>query len=237
MYAITNEEIGRLIAAVDYTNVLSVTATEREVREACAQARAWGFRAVVALPQYLDALVDELKGTGVLAQILVGYPGGGVTTRVKCFEAEEGLRRGAADLDMVMNIGAFKAADYRKVREDIEAVMSIARPFHVPFKVIIEVGVLTDEEKVTAAMLVKDCGADFVKTSTGFLPGKLSLHDITLIRDTVGERPLIKASGGVASLEDGVACMRAGASVVAMRQRLIEQLEKLGWPARPGSSA
>jgi len=136
MYGVTSEEIARLVAAIDYTNVLSVTATEREVREACDQARQYHFRAVVALPQFLGVLVDELKGTGVLAQIPVGYPGGGVTTRVKCFEAEEGLERGATDLDMVMNIGAFKASEYARVREDIEAVMSVARPFHVPFKVI-----------------------------------------------------------------------------------------------------
>jgi deoxyribose-phosphate aldolase len=233
MHAVTDEEIARLIAGVDYTNVLSVTATEGEVRDACAQARQYSFRAVVALPQYLGVLVDELKGTGILAQIPVGYPGGGVTTRVKCFEAEEGLERGATDLDMVMNIGAFKAGEYSRVRDDIEAVMRVARPFHVPFKVIIEVGVLTEAEKVTAALLVKDSGADFVKTSTGFLPGKLSLHDITLIRDTVGESPRIKASGGVAALEDGVACMRAGASVVAMRHRLIDQLQTLGWPTLP----
>lgn len=229
MLAITRDEIAKLVAAVDYTNALDVTATEKDVRDSCAQARQYGFRAVVALPQYLGAIVDELAGSKVLAQIPVGYPGGGVTTRVKCFEAEEGLQRGAQDLDMVMNLGAFKAHEYQKVRADIEAVMHVARPFKVPFKVIIEVGVLTEEEKVAASLLVKDCGADFVKTSTGFLPGKLSLHDITLIRDTVGERPLIKASGGVASLEDGVACMRAGASVVAMRHRLIEQLQAIGW--------
>ena len=236
MYGIMREEIDRLVAGVDYTNVLSVSATEREVREACAQARAHGFRAVVALPCYLGVLVDELKGTGILAQVPVGYPGGGVTTRVKCFEAEEGLSRGANDLDMVMNIGAFKARDYAAVRADIEAVMAVARPFGVPFKVIIEVSLLTDEEEVTAARLVKDCGADFVKTGTGFQPGKLSLHDVTLIRETVGERPLIKASGGVASLEDGVACLRAGAAVVAMRHRLVEQLAAIGW-TRPSPAA
>jgi deoxyribose-phosphate aldolase len=237
VFGINNNEIARLIASIDYTNVLSVTATEREVREACAQARQYRFRAVVALPQYLGVLVDELAGTGILAQIPVGYPGGGVTTHVKCVEAAEGLARGATDLDMVMNIGAFKAGEYAKVRDDIESVMRVAHPFHVPFKVIIEVGVLTEAEKVTAALLVKDSGADFVKTSTGFLPGKLSLHDITLIRDTVGEQPQIKASGGVAALEDGVACLRAGASVVAMRHRLIEQLEILGWPASPAPAA
>ena len=232
MFGITDREIERLVAGIDYTDALGVAATEADVRAACAQARRYGFRAVVALPCHLCVLVEELKATRILAQVPVGYPGGGVTTRVKCFEALEGLQSGASDLDMVMNIGAFKAGDYTRVREDIEAVMKVAAPFRVPFKVILEVGVLTDEEKVTAAKLVKDCGADFVKTSTGFLPGKLSLHDITLIRDTVGESPRIKASGGVSSLEDAVACMRAGASVVAMRQRLVEQLEGRGWLTR-----
>ena len=220
--------------AVDYTNVLSVTATESDVRMACAQAREHGFRAVVAMPQFVGVMVDELKGTGVLAQIPVGFPTGGATTAVKCFEAEEGLRRGASDLDMVMNIAAFKAGAFRMVAQDIDAVMAIARPFHVPFKVIIEVNALGEEEKAEAARLVKDSGADFIKTSTGTYPGKLSLHDITLIRETVGETPRIKASGGIGSLEDGVACMRAGASVVAMRYRLIEQLAQIGWPAMDG---
>ncbi len=228
MFGITEKEIDALVPSVDYTDALGVTATESDARRACADARAWGFRAVVTLPHFVGVLVDELAGTGILAQIPVGYPGGGVTTRVKCFEAEEGLARGASDLDMVMDIGAFKGGDYRRVREDIEAVMSVARPFRVPFKVIIEVGVLTDEEKVTAARLVKDCGADFIKTCTGFVPGGLSLRDVTLIRDTVGEKPLIKASGGIPSIADAVACMRAGASVIAMRHRLIEQLEKIG---------
>jgi deoxyribose-phosphate aldolase len=229
MYNITDDDIRRLVKAVDYTEVLSVAATEAQVRTACAQARPYGFRAVVALPQFLGVLADELAGTGILAQIPVGFPTGGATTAVKCFEAEEGLRRGATDLDMVMNIAAFKAGDYRAVARDIDAVLAVARPFKVPFKVIIEVNALTEKEKVAAATLVKDSGADFVKTSTGTYPGKFSLHDIALIRDTVGESPRIKASGGIASLEDGVACMRAGASVVAIRHRLIEQLELIGW--------
>jgi deoxyribose-phosphate aldolase len=213
MYGITPEEIGKLVASVDYTNVLSVAATEREVREACAQARDYGFRAVVALPCHLGVLVDELKGTAILAQIPVGYPGGGVTTRVKCFEAEEGLRRGAQDLDMVMNIGAFKAADYAGVRADIDAVMKVARPFGVPFKVIIEVGLLTEEEKITAARLVKDSGADFVKTSTGFHPtGGATEAAVALMRRTVGPDVGVKASGGIRTAEAAVAMVEAGAT-------------------------
>src|ERR1035437_1790755 len=194
------------------------------------KARNYRFRAVVAFPQYLGTLVDELKGSGVRAQIPISFPCGGTTTRVKCLEAEEGLRRGATDLDMVMNIAAFKAGEYSRVARDICEVMGVARPFKVPFKVIIEIGALTEAEKVTAARLVLDSGADFIKTCTGFGPGRATVHDIGLIRETVGPALGIKASGGVASIEDGVALMRAGRSVVAMLRFVVGQLEGLGWP-------
>lgn len=229
MYAITNEEIQRLVPAVDYSEALSITATESEVRAACRTAKRYSFRAVVAFPQYLEILVDELKGSGVRAQIPVGFPCGGATTRIKCLEAEEGLQRGATDLDMVMNISAFKQGDYKRVSRDIAEVMAIAEPFDVPFKVIIEIGALTEEEKVSAAKLVADSGANFIKTCTGFGPGRATIHDISLIKETVGNRIGIKASGHVASLEDGVALMRAGATVVALRRFLVDQLESLGW--------
>jgi deoxyribose-phosphate aldolase len=229
MQGVTSEEIRRLVAAIDYSEVLTITAGEEEARAACHAARHYGFRAVVAFPQHLGILVDELKDSGVRAQIPVAFPCGGTTTYVKCREAEEGLRRGATDLDMVMNIAAFKAGDYGRVARDISEVMAVAKPFKVPFKVIIEIGVLTDSEKATAAKLVLDSGADFVKTCTGFGPGRSTVHDIGLIKEVVGDRIGIKASGGVASIEDGVTFMRAGATVVAMRKFLVEQLEALGW--------
>jgi deoxyribose-phosphate aldolase len=230
MHAITDKEIQHLVPAVDYSEALSITATEDEVRAACQTAKRYGFRAAVAFPQYLGILVDELKGSGVRAQIPVGFPCGGATTRIKCLEAEEGLQRGATDLDMVMNISAFKGGDYGRVSRDIAEIMAVAEPFDVPFKVIIEIGVLTEEEKITAAKLVADSGADFIKTCTGFGPGRATIHDISLIKETVGNRIGIKASGHVASLEDGVTLMRAGASVVALRSFLVDQLESLGWP-------
>jgi deoxyribose-phosphate aldolase len=229
MHSVTNEEIQRLVSAVDYSEALSITATQGEVRDACETAKRYGFRAVVAFPQHLGILVDELKGSGVRAQIPVGFPGGGTTTRIKCLEAEEGLQRGATDLDMVMNISAFKQGDYARVSRDIADVMAVAKPFDVPFKVIIEIGVLTEQEKVTAAKLVADSGADFIKTCTGVGPGRATVHDISLIKETVGDRIGIKASGHIASLEDGVTLMRAGATVVALRRFLADQLESLGW--------
>ncbi|MGD8501833.1 MAG: deoxyribose-phosphate aldolase [Phycisphaerales bacterium] len=227
MYGVTEQEIRDLVSVIDYSEALTITATEEDVGAACEAAKTYGFRAVVSFPQYLGLLVDTLKGTNVRAQIPVGFPCGGATTLVKCTEAEEGLNRGASDLDMVMNISAFQAGDYERVSKDISAVMAVAKPFDVPFKVIIEIGVLTDQQIVTAAELVADCGADFVKTCTGFGPGRATVHSVGLIKATVGDRVGIKASGGVASIEDGVAFMRAGATVVAMRRYIVDQLEEL----------
>jgi len=229
MVGVTEAEIKRLVSVIDYSEVLTITASAADVRTAAEVAKTYGFRAVVAFPQYLGILVDTLQGTTIRAQIPVGFPCGGVTTLVKCTEAEEGLKRGATDLDMVMNISAFLAGDYRRVSADISEVLAVAKPYNVPFKVIIEVGVLTDHQIVTAAKLVVDSGADFVKTCTGFGPGRATMHNVALIKEVVGDRIGIKASGGVASIEDGVALMRAGATVVAMRGHLVDQLKAENW--------
>ena len=229
MHGVTDEEVRRLVSAIDYSEALTIVATEHDVRAACAAAKRYGFRAVVAFPQHIGVIVDELKGTGVRAQIPVGFPCGGHTTKTKCTEAEQGLERGATDLDMVMNIAAFKAGYYAQVAQDIAEVLAVARPFDVPFKVIIEIGALTEDEKLAAAKLVADSGATFIKTCTGFGPGRATVHDILLIKQAVGDRIGIKASGGVGSIEDGAAFMRAGASVVAMRKFLIEQLQAIGY--------
>lgn len=233
MYTISEEEVKDLISATDYSEALTITAGTEDVRSACEEAIAYGFRAVVAFPQYTGLLVEILEGTGIRAQIPVGFPCGGVTTLVKCTEAEQGLKLGATDLDMVMNISAFMEGDYRAVSADIQEVRKVAKPFGIPFKVIIEAGVLSDEQIVTAAKLLKDSGVDFIKTCTGFGPGRATIHNISLIRETVGDQIGIKASGGVASLEDGVAFRRAGASVVALRRQLVVQLKERKWPAVP----
>ena len=234
MHDITTNEIAALVSAVDYSEALTLTAGEKEVRDACLTAREHGFRAVVAFPQYLGILVDELKGSGVLAQIPVSFPCGGNSTDIKCREAEEGLNRGAGDLDMVMNLSAFGAGEYRRVSDDIKAVMKVAEPFGVPFKVIIEIGLWTDDQIVTASKLVVDCGADFIKTCTGYGPGRATVHAINLLKKSVGNEIRIKASGGVAGLEDGVAFMRAGASVVAERAAFVQHLADLDWTRNSG---
>jgi deoxyribose-phosphate aldolase len=229
MLSVTNDDIRKLLACVDYSEALTLAAGPEDALRACEDAKKYGFRAVVAFPWNLGVQVDAVKGSKILAQICVGFPSGNQTTKIKCTEAEEGLERGATDLDMVMNLGAFKSKNYKKVTEDIKAVLEIAKPFKVPFKVIIEAGILNNDEIITAAKLVKDSGAGFVKTCTGFGPGRATNRLIELIRETVGPEMGIKASGGVAGIEDGVSLMKSGATVVAFRRHLVEQLEEIGW--------
>lgn len=229
MYAPTEESIRRLLPTIDYSNALTVDATLQDVIDACAGGRRYGFRAVVAFPCYLETMVQELGDSGVMAQCVVGFPSGAATTTTKCFETEEGIRKGATDFDMVMNVGALKAKDYSRVLDDIQQVRSLIAPTESPLKVIIEVGLLTDEEIVTASTIAAEAGATHVKTCTGFAPGRATLRNIRLIREAVGERLEIKASGGVASIEDGCAFLDAGASVVAARGWLVSQLEAQGY--------
>ncbi|TVR51038.1 MAG: deoxyribose-phosphate aldolase [Spirochaetaceae bacterium] len=223
--SVTQEKIRDLVPRIDYSEALTVTATPDDAVAACRTAVKHGFRAVVSFPCYLELLVRELSGTGVLAQLPIGFPSGAVTSATKRAEAEEGLKTGASDFDMMMNIGALKARDYARVSEDIKGVAQIVRAADKPLKVIIEVGLLTDEEIVTASKIAEDCGATHVKTCTGFNPGRATMHAIALIRNTVGDRVGIKASGGVASLEDAVAFMDAGATVVAARLTVVQHLE------------
>ncbi len=229
MMEITREDIERLIAAVDYSEALTIDASTDDVLEACGLAKQYGFRAVVVFPCHLAMVIEQLQGTSILPELVVGFPCGANTTYVKCKEAEEGLKLGAGDLDMVMNIGALKSGDFKRVAQDIAEVVAIAKPYDIPTKVIVEVGVLTEEEKVTAANIVADSGVTFIKTCTGFGLGKATLHDILLFNKLVGDRLSIKASGGVASIEDGIAFMQAGASVVAMRKLVVDQLELMNW--------
>lgn len=229
MYEPSEESIRRLLPTIDYSEALTVDATTGNVIDACAAGRRYGFRAVVTFPCYLEIVAQELADSGVRAQLPVGFPSGAATTSVKCREVEEGIKKGATDFDMVMNIGALKSKDYSRVLDDIQQVRKLIAPTGSPLKVIIEVGLLTEEEMVTAATIVAESGATHVKTCTGFAPGRATLHIIRLLKDAVGGRIEIKASGGVASVDDGCAFLDAGASVVAARGWLVSQLESQGY--------
>ena len=184
--------------------------TKREVIERyCDEAVQYAFASVCVNSCHVPFVAEKLKNTEVKTCCVVGFPLGAMLTSAKAFEASESVKAGAQEVDMVINIGSLKDQDYDAVRNDIRAVVEASKPAIV--KVIIETCLLTDDEKVKACELSVEAGAAFVKTSTGFSTGGASTHDVALMKQTVGERALVKASGGIRTPEDAKAMIEAGA--------------------------
>jgi deoxyribose-phosphate aldolase len=137
---------------------------------------------------------------------------GATPTDVKVFEAQQALREGASEVDMVINVGGLKSRDYELVERDIASVARVCHADHALLKVIIEAALLTDEEKVIACQLAKVAGADFVKTSTGFGPGGATPEDVALMRRVVGPTIGVKAAGGIRTLAEAQKMIAAGAT-------------------------
>ncbi len=193
----------------DHT-ILKPDASKEAVLQVCREALEHNF-ASVCVSQYRTALAaEQLKGSDVKVCTVTGFPLGAVSTRVKVFETEEALKDGAQEIDMVINIGALKDGDYAYVLEDIRAVKNACADRAI-LKVIIEACLLTDEEKKKACMLSVEAGADFVKTSTGFSTGGAAAADVALMKNTVGNRAKVKASGGIRDKETAQRMIEAGA--------------------------
>ncbi len=202
---------GRLAHMIDHT-LLKPEATQDQIAQLCYEARKYSFASVCVNPGNAKLCTQLLKGSGVPVCVVVGFPLGATSTDVKVFETQQSIRDGAAEVDMVINVGALKSRDYELVERDIA---SIARSCHASdtiLKVIIEAALLTDEEKVVACQLAKVAGADFVKTSTGFGPGGATLEDVALMRRVVGPTMGVKAAGGIRTYEDVQNMIAAGAS-------------------------
>jgi deoxyribose-phosphate aldolase len=206
---------GELAARIDQT-LLAPTATPAQVQAVCEGARKYRFRAVCVSPAYVPLAARHLEGSQVRVCTVVGFPLGTSTPAAKAYEAEEAVRSGAGDVDMVVNIGRLKAGHLEYVRDEIRAVVrAAARAAEgIVVKVIIEACHLTDEEKVAACRVAEEAGAHFVKTSTGFGPGGATLEDVRLLRRAVGDRLGVKASGGIRTLAQAVALLEAGADVL-----------------------
>lgn len=199
-----------LAKMIDHT-ILKPEATEKEVEKLCNEALEYNFASVCINPSMVEKAAEMLKGSDVKVCTVIGFPLGATTTEVKAFETEDVIKKGATEVDMVINVGKLKEGNLDYVKKDIEAVVNAAKGKALT-KVIIETCLLTDEEKVTACKLSKEAGADFVKTSTGFSTGGATAKDIKLMRETVGEELGVKASGGVRSLEDAELMIENGAS-------------------------
>jgi len=202
-----DESIARMI---DHT-LLKPDGTKQQVEELCAEAKQYSFASVCINPSYVKLCAQLLRDTTVKVCTVIGFPLGATSTQAKSFETEQAIRDGAREVDMVINVGMLKSGEYDFVERDIAAVTSTAHKFDVLTKVIIETGLLTDEEKVKACILAKRAKADFVKTSTGFAKGGATAGDIALMRRVVGPDLGVKASGGVRTLEQAKALIESGA--------------------------
>jgi deoxyribose-phosphate aldolase len=213
---------------IDHT-LLRPDATLSEIERLCHEASRFGFASVCVNACHVALCRELLEGTGITVCATIGFPLGATSTVAKACEAEQSIRDGAGELEMVMNIGLFKSGELEYVERDIRAVVAIARPHGVVVKVILETGLLTDEEKVTACMIAKDAGANFVKTSTGFGNGGATVEDVNLMRKTVGPGMGVKASGGVRTRQDALSLIAAGANRIGAS----ESVSIVGVP--PGS--
>ena len=202
---------GSLPHMIDHT-LLKPDATQDQIAQLCYEARKYGFASVCVNPTNVSLCTQLLKGSGVPVCTVVGFPLGATSTEVKVFEAQQAIRDGATEVDMVINVGALKSRDYELVERDVASVARACHAGNAILKVIIEAALLTDEEKVVACQLVKVAGADFVKTSTGFGPGGATLEDVTLMRRVVGPTMGVKAAGGIRTYEDAQKMIAAGAT-------------------------
>jgi len=191
--------------------LLRSEAKEEDIRKLCEEAKKYGFATVCVNPCYVTMAKHLLQGTEIGITTVIGFPLGATTSTMKAAETREAIENGATEVDMVINIGALKDKKYEYVLNDIKAVVHAADKKAV-VKVIIETGLLTDEEKEKACLLAKEAGADFVKTSTGFLAGGAIKDDIILMRRTVEDTMGVKASGGIKTKGDAEALIKAGAN-------------------------
>ncbi|MGZ8694033.1 MAG: deoxyribose-phosphate aldolase [Gaiellaceae bacterium] len=196
---------------IDHT-LLRPDATAQDIDELCDEARRYELAAVCVNPTWVRRCAHNVRGSKVRVASVVGFPFGATTTEVKALEARRAIRDGAREIDMVINVGALKSGDHELARRDIEKVADACREAGALCKVILETALLTDEEKVIASHLAKLAKADFVKTSTGFGPGGATVHDVLLMREAVGPKLGVKASGGIRSAEDVREMIAAGAT-------------------------
>lgn len=196
---------------VDHT-LLKPDATKDQIAQLCYEARKYEFASVCVNPTHVKLCAELLRGSAVKVCTVIGFPLGASSPDVKTFETETALRDGASEIDMVINIGALKARDYDLVAQDINGVARMAHASGAIVKVIIETALLEEEEKVTACLLSKEAGADFVKTSTGFSGGGATIEDVALMRKVVGPEMGVKASGGVRDYKDAQKMVMAGAT-------------------------
>lgn len=199
-------EAREVLKHVDHT-VLSQTATWADVRELCDDAIYYDTAAICIPPAYIKQAAEYLDGRKPVCTV-IGFPNGYNTTATKVFEVKDAIANGAEEVDMVVNLGWVKDGKYDLITEEIKALKEAAGS-HI-LKVIIETGLLTDDEKTALCKCVTDGGADYIKTCTGFFVGKATVEDIELFKKHIGPQVKMKASAGMTSLDEGATFIEMG---------------------------
>jgi deoxyribose-phosphate aldolase len=198
-------------ALIDHT-LLKPDAARDDIRRLCDEARQFAFASVCINPYWVPVAVDALSYSTVRVCTVIGFPLGANATSTKLAEARLALQEGAREIDMVQNIGALRSGDLASVESEIRELAGLAHAHRALLKVILETCLLSDDEKRSACRLAANAQADFVKTSTGFAASGATVDDICLMRQAVGERIGVKASGGIRTLQALRQAVRAGAN-------------------------
>lgn len=217
--------MGRLIELLDYT-LLKPTANKIDLDLFCRESIQNGFKTVFVQPYWVPYVFAQLAEFGIKVGAPIGFSLGGMRTKIKVAETLDCIKHGAAEIDMLINIGALKSQDYMAVKIDIAEVVKAAQGLTT--KVIIEAGLLNREEKIAACNIIMAAGADFVKTSTGFNGSGATIDDVKLIKSIVGDNLQIKAAGGICTKQDVMAMLEAGASRIGTSNAvsIVLELEK-----------
>lgn len=194
---------------IDHT-LLAMDATEAKIKQICNEAKTHDFYSVCVNSGYVPLVKEMLEGSQVKVCSVVGFPLGSMLTKAKAFETQLAVELGAEEIDMVINVGWLKSGLTQAVYDDIKAVKTACG--QVPLKVILETCLLTQEEISTVCNMCVEIEVAFVKTSTGFSLSGATVEDVKLMRETVGPKMGVKASGGVRSVETAKAMIAAGAT-------------------------
>ncbi len=212
---LTREQLAKTI---DQT-LLRPTATLQEVQSLCISSKKNHFAAVVINPSYVTVAKRILSGSDVKICSVVGYPMGANTIETKVFEAKDNVKKGADELDVVINLGMIKSDNFAYIEKEIGIIVSVIRREqmaeynkHINIKIVIEAGALEKDEIKKICKIVEESGADFIKTSTGFGNRGVELDDVRLIREVVTRNIGVKAAGGIQTFKDAQALIDAGAT-------------------------
>jgi len=214
----------KLSKYIDHT-LLKADATKEQIEKLCNEAINYDFKSVCVNPCNIAMCKELLKSSDVLVCTVIGFPLGAMSIEAKVYETKDAIMKGAQEIDMVLNIGRLKDADYDYVTNEIALIKQACG--NITLKVIIETCLLTDEQKIKACECILKAKADFVKTSTGFSNGGATFEDVKLLKDTVKENCFIKAAGGVKSHEDMLKMIELGANRIGTSSgtKLIEKGE------------